>query len=104
MTRRTALGSLAVVAAGVLVANGDASTTYGYLDKQICLARGLDPRNARVFLDCVDVTTTHQVMALNDRLGFIEILKRRNGALHKDPLTGELERERLYGLVSVQFS
>ena len=118
MNRRDALKSLAALAGVAIAAPLAASSTpsrpigrwmtpneardtfYGHLTVDGCLARGLNPSTARV-LDGVDVTHL-RVQAADDRLGFIQFLKRdaRGRCYFAD---GELVTERRYGRVAVTF-
>lgn len=105
MNRRYVLKSLAAVAGVVAVGVSDmeAPTTYGYLTVDGCIAQGLNPATARVFLDGVDVTHL-SVQAAHDRRGYIDLFKRcADGRLYLDGPDGVLVKERRYGRVVVTF-
>lgn len=79
------------------------ATSYGYLTPEMCQARGLDQRLARVFLDGVDVTDL-RVLACDDRRGYIEIVARdARGTCHCDAF-GRVAHARRYGRVVVTFT
>lgn len=106
MKRRSFLGLLggAVVA---LQAKPDAALTYGYLDPTNCLAvTGHPPVLARVAFNGTPIDLTEwRVMACDDRVGYVEVLKRdARGGFYVDPKTGHFAREKRAGHVVVTFA
>jgi len=99
MQRRSFLGLLAAV----VVPPADPSPTFGYLTPEIVTARGYDNTRVRVFFDGRDVTSLNQVIACDDREGWIEVLaKDWTGNYRRDPHDPtKVARERRYGSVRV---